>query len=120
MRPDTSEIGTLVDSIIKSKRELSSYIDEISRVLGEIASSNFDLRNQPLHYLGDFVKIDTIQDILVRMSSTLSEIDTAANQVSAGADQVSSGAQALSQGTTEQASGDGKSFPPQLRRLPSR
>ncbi len=104
MQPDTSEIGTLVDSIIKSKRELSSYIDEISRVLGEIASSNFDLQSN-VHYLGDFVKIDTsIQDILVRMSSTLSEIDTAANQVSAGADQVSSGAQALSQGTTEQAS----------------
>ena len=72
-----------------------------------MSKGNFDVHTTKgeQYYIGDYqVLLQYLRDINHNLSSTMSQINEAADQVSAGADQVSAGAQALSQGATEQAS----------------
>jgi len=104
LEPDTSEIGTLINAIIQTKRELKKYIENIATQLSEMAKGNMDLEVE-IEYVGDFRPIkDSLNIILDSLNDTLSEIDISSNQVSAHADQVASSAQGLAQGATEQAS----------------
>ena len=65
--PDTSEMGTLIHSIQKTKTELNSYIDDISEKLAAIASGDDNARIVS-EYPGDFdeikTSINTISSIL--------------------------------------------------------
>lgn len=98
------EIGAMQDSLGDAVIMLKQYIEDIERVLGEMANGNFDVA-PGVQYKGNFVQMEeSIRRIVTSMTDTLSGIQTASEQVSSGADQVSSGAQALSQGATEQAS----------------
>lgn len=56
MEADTSEMGILISSIEKTKRELNNYISDISLKLGEIAGGNYHVRIKE-DYIGDFVEI---------------------------------------------------------------
>ena len=57
-------------------------------------------------YQKDFALIkQSTEQLITRISATLTQINDAADQVAGGSEQVSSGAQALSQGAAEQASG---------------
>lgn len=100
----TDEIGQMADSMRQSVRILSAYIADIDRAMNEMAHGNFDF--EPAQsFIGDFKRIeDSITDMILELSSTLMQINVAADQVAAGADQVSAGAQSLAQGATEQAS----------------
>lgn len=103
LEPDTSEIGTLTDAIIRTKHTLSLYINEISYLLGQMADGNLDLtiKNE---YIGDFLAIKTaLQKIIDDLNRTFAEISGAANGVADNAMHVSSTAQTLAQGSTEQA-----------------
>ncbi len=105
---DTQELYELYNGISRnlhdSVRAIKGYIDDISRVLGELSNGNIDVQIENT-YLGDFVELqDSINKIIDSLNMTFADIRAAAEQVASGSDQVSSGAQALSQGATEQAS----------------
>ena len=100
------EFGTLADNFGKTANRLHSYvayIDEIAKVLNEIADGNLTFRLR-LDYSGEFARIRTaLENISASLNHTISRIDTSSQQVSAGAGNLSSGAQALSQGASQQA-----------------
>lgn len=104
LESDTSEIGTLVDSIHRTKETLKQYIGDISLKLSNMAQGNMDQKME-LEYAGDFLPIqEALSTILNSLNQTLDEINTVSERVSAGSSQVSQGAQDLAQGATEQAS----------------
>lgn len=101
---DTSEIGMLIDSILKSKRELVHYIGDIEKMTGEMARGNFDVQAaQP--FIGDFSKIEeSITAMTSDISTALSQLNATSVQVANGATQVSGDSQVLASGSSEQAS----------------
>lgn len=101
------ETGILADATSTTVHKLNSIINDIGRILGEMAEGNFNVNTKESSslYAGDFRQIIShMEDIKLKLSSTLSDIDVASDQVLTGAEQVSIAAQNLSQGTTEQAS----------------
>lgn len=98
------EIGMLGQIFEDTIRCLSSYIGEISDVLGSIADGDLT-RSAGQEYRGDFQSIKRSLDrIRSSLNSTMGQIAVSADQVSSGAEQVSGSSQNLAQGATEQAS----------------
>lgn len=104
LKGDTSEIGMLIDSILKSKRELVHYIGDIEKMTGEMAKGNFDVQaTQP--FIGDFSKIEgSITAMTNDISSALLQLNATSARVASGATQVSGDSQVLASGSSEQAS----------------
>jgi len=105
---DTKDIhelfSSISDNLHMSVDTIRGYIEDISRVLGEISEKNLDV-DISSEYRGDFVTLkESINGIVVSLSEIMLEINTAADQVASGTQQVSSGSQEISQGATEQAS----------------
>ncbi len=99
------EFGSLVGSVKETCSVLENVVSDLSRLLDEMSSGNFDLFANDEHYRGDFEPLlAAIRKMNCSLSTTMRQINDASDQVASGADQVSSGAQALSQGATEQAS----------------
>lgn len=100
------EIGVLAQAFRTMSHNLKEIISDMKYVLGEMADGNFSIDTQKEScYVGDYQEaLHSMRRINQSLSSTLREINTAADQVTAGAEQVSCGAQALSQGAAEQAS----------------
>lgn len=100
------ELGTLADDfnqVTVRLRDYVKYINEISKVLREIAEGNltFTLEND---YAGEFAKIRaSLEEISHALGGTMGRLRTVSREVAVGAEQVSGGAMALSQGSTEQA-----------------
>lgn len=98
------EIGMLGQIFEDTIRCLSSYIGEISDVLGSIADGDLT-RSAGQEYRGDFQSIKrSLDQIRSSLNSTMGQIAVSADQVSSGAEQVSGSSQNLAQGATEQAS----------------
>lgn len=100
------ELGELAECMRDLEDKVKVVIQDISHLLGEMASGNFQEESKAeSSYIGEYREIlSAMKNIGRRLSSTLSEINIASGQVSVGADQVSSAAQSLSRGTAEQAS----------------
>ncbi len=99
------EFGLLVLSVTETCKDLEAVVNDLRRLLDEMARGNFDIRAKQEVYKGDFVPLlESIRRMDISMSDVMHQINDASDQVASGADQVSSGAQALSQGATEQAS----------------
>ena len=100
------EIGLLSGAFQKMSDNLKRMVDDVSYLLGELASGNFNVRTQAKEsYVGQFEAfLLSMQKLVHTLSDSLSQVSRSADQVASGSGQVSSGAQALSQGATEQAS----------------
>ncbi len=100
------ELGSLANTFRNMADILKTVIADASRVLGEMADGNFDVRTEAEErYVGDFQNLLSSMRLLNRdLSATLGQINHSADLVASGSGQVSDGAQALSQGATEQAS----------------
>ncbi len=100
------ELGSLANTFRNMADILKTVIADASRVLGEMANGNFDVRTEAEErYVGDFQNLLSSMRLLNRdLSATLGQINHSADLVASGSGQVSDGAQALSQGATEQAS----------------
>ncbi|MEY8402878.1 methyl-accepting chemotaxis protein [Oscillospiraceae bacterium 44-34] len=99
-----NELGEMCDALRTSQKVLNSVIRDISSTTEQMAKGNFDVELTAV-FPGDLKPIqDSINQFVLRMSETISNISSSADQVSAGSDQVSNSAQALAQGATEQAS----------------
>lgn len=99
------EIGMIAQTIHHLCDCLRKTIDDIGRILGEMADGNIavDVMKNENYYIGDFkVLSESLQSIRTHLMDVMRDITQIANQVNSGANQVSAGAQALSQGTMEQ------------------
>lgn len=102
----SDEIGMIAQTTHRVCSCLRKTIDDVSRILGEIAGGNLtvDITANESYYIGDFKTLSSsLQAIHANLVNIIRDISQVAGQVNAGADRVSSGAQALAQGTTEQA-----------------
>jgi len=98
----TDEIGMIAQTIHHVCDCLRKTIDDIGRILGEMASGNIavDVVKNESYYVGDFkVLAESLKSIRVHLTDVMRKIAQIANQVDHEANQVSAGAQALSQGT---------------------
>lgn len=100
------EIGVLAQSFRVTSQGLYRVVSDLTYLMDEMANGNFNIKTKAEElYVGDFRPIlESIRRMNKNLSSTLSQINDAADQVASGSEQVSSGAQGLSQGATEQAS----------------
>ena len=99
-----NEVGSMCDALRTSQKVLASTVEEISSITTQMADGNFTVE-ATADYPGDLEAIKTsINELILHMSDTLSNISNSADQVAGGSDQVSNSAQALAQGATEQAS----------------
>jgi methyl-accepting chemotaxis protein len=98
------ELGELAHNLRKAVDILSSYVDDISRSMGEFADGNFDVQPS-VEWRGDFVGIlDAFNMFQQNMSETVIGLQKVATQVETGAEQVSATSMELAQGATDQAS----------------
>lgn len=101
----TDEIGMIAQTIHRLCECLRMTIDDIGRILGEMADGNIavDVERNENYYIGDFrVLSESLKSIRTNLTSLMRDIRSIANEVNSGADEVSEGAQALSQGAAQQ------------------
>ena len=99
-----NELGEMCEALRTSQGVLHSVIQDISDTTGQMAKGNFDVELTAT-FPGDLAPIQqSINQFVVRMSDTITNISQSATQVSAGSEQVSNSSQSLAQGATEQAS----------------
>ncbi len=102
-----NEVGMVSESMNKTVSRLNEYIDyidEIAKVLVQMASGDMRIRLTK-DYKGEFQIIKTaLENISASLNHTLGLINDSSEQVNQGAIHVSSSAQALATGATEQAS----------------
>ncbi len=101
----TDEIGMIAQTIHHVCGCLRKTIDDVGRILGEMAEGNFavDVAKNETYYIGDFQALaESLKTIRTNLTNVLRDISQIANQVDTSADQVSAEAQTLSQGTLEQ------------------
>lgn len=101
MYPD--EIGEMTDSFKEAADMIRTYINELSRGLGEVAKGNFNIAPE-VEFKGDFKALDTaIETIITSLSETMGTIHDSTEQVSMGAYQMAESATSLAEGATNQA-----------------
>ena len=99
-----NELGEMCDALRTSQNVLHSVITDISETTGQMAKGNFNVELTAT-FPGDLAPIQqSVNQFVVRMSDTITNISQSASQVSAGSEQVSNSSQSLAQGATEQAS----------------
>ena len=99
-----NELGDMCDALRTSQSVLQSVIQDISDTTGQMAKGNFNVE-LTANFPGDLAPIQqSVNQFVVRMSDTITNISQSATQVSAGSEQVSNSSQSLAQGATEQAS----------------
>ena len=99
-----NELGEMCDALRTSQHVLHSVIQDISETTGQMAKGNFDVELTAT-FPGDLAPIQqSVNQFVIRMSDTITNISQSASQVSAGSEQVSNSSQSLAQGATEQAS----------------
>ena len=99
-----NELGQLARTLEESMAQVHEYVDDLNRVMGELAHGNFNVETST-HYIGDFQSIEeSLNQFTDALSEAMGSIVQAEQRVSSHAEQLSSGAQALAQGATEQAS----------------
>ena len=103
LESDTSEIGTLVESIHETRKDLKKYIHNIDSVLSRMANGDMDLRIDE-EYRGEFQHIrGAMIQILDSLNYTLNSFRQSSQDVSDESRRMAESAQALSQGAEEQA-----------------
>ena len=99
-----NELGQLAQTLEESMGRVQEYVEDIDRVMAELAQGNFDVSTSA-RYIGDFQPIEeALGRFTVSISDALNSIVKSEQRVADHAEQLSSGAQALAQGATEQAS----------------
>ncbi len=97
------EIGMLANIFEHTIHRLKGYIGEIASILEQISQGNL-ATGTTQDYVGDFTSIrNSLDGILERLNSTMSQIVESSDHVAIGSKQMSVGSQALSEGALEQA-----------------
>lgn len=103
LEADESEVGQMVSAIAMMKKNLLDIIDEISTVLEQMGSGNYNIRIEK-EYIGDYaqIKASFIQIISV-MKEALQTIRNVSEQIDNGSRQLSVAADDLAEGSSVQA-----------------
>lgn len=105
LKEDETELGMLVSGINHTQSNLKLYIQEIERLLQELAKGNLNIRSQ-VKFKGDFVQIShAIESFLEKINEIILHIRSSAEQVALSSDELFKGAQSLAIASTEQAEG---------------
>ena len=97
------ELGRLAQAFNHISTTMSSYVEDISSQLSQMADNDMDIAITQ-NYIGDFIPIQaSIEKISQSLNETLHEIVRSADEVSGSSQHVSGGAQALSDGASDQA-----------------
>lgn len=96
------EFGELATSFSEMISTLKGYIQDLSKVLGNIEKGNLNVVTAQ-NYEGNFIEMKvSIDNIIISLNSVFKEIREASSQVNGGAEQVSTTAQTLSEGAADQ------------------
>ncbi len=103
MKEDDSEVGRMVGAIEFMKKNFSDMIREISYVLGEMGSGNYNVEITQ-EYVGEFVTIkESFLKIIEEMRRILSTIRNTAQEIDSGSEQLAKASVDLAEGSTVQA-----------------
>lgn len=103
MKEDDSEVGKMVGAIEFMKKNFSDMIREISYVLGEMGSGNYNIEVTQ-EYVGEFVTIkESFLKIIEEMRRILSTIRNTAQEIDSGSEQLAKASVNLAEGSTVQA-----------------
>lgn len=103
LKEDETEVGAMVKSINFMKANMNAMIQDISRILNEMANGNYCVATEQ-EYVGEFIEIqDAIGVIGEKMRETLHTLNCVSDQINAGSDQLACAAQDLAEGSTTQA-----------------
>lgn len=99
-----NEVGELANTLKISTQRIRGYIEDINRIMGELANGNFDVSTST-DYVGDFVSIQrSIEHFTENISESLRQVEGAGKKITLNAHQLSDSSQSLAQGATQQAS----------------
>lgn len=100
------ELGDVAKSLRFAMNTLSSYIEEISATLREIAKGDLTKNGDEItDFLGDFESIkESFVYILKRFNSTLSDIHQASDKVAMNSSEIANASRSLADGASDQAS----------------
>lgn len=102
LTPDSSEIGTLIHSIVESKKILRLYINDIKNKLLQMASGNIAVKVD-LEYIGDFVEIKKSLNIIIdSLNETLLQMNEVAISLIDDSDRVLAGGKSIIASTNEE------------------
>lgn len=97
-----NEFGQTAQTLNNAQEILKTYINDISRILHEMAEGNFEVEVEA-EYEGEFIEIyNSMKTIKNSLNNTLAQIDDVAIQVSFGSEQISNISQQLAQATMQQ------------------
>ena len=97
------EMGDIAENLTEAKHTLSSYVDDISRVLSQMGTGDFSAQPS-MEYVGSFEEINrSFRSIKETLSNVILSMDSSASNVTAGSQQMADGSQILAEGTTHQA-----------------
>lgn len=99
------EVELMETDAVEMADNLNTIINDISEVLGQMASGNYTVRSRASErYTGDFQKLyEAMRGLRNQMRETLLSIGDASDQVSAGSDELATASQSLAEGATNQA-----------------
>lgn len=102
MYVDESEVGKMVEAIAFMKQNFSSMIHEISDVLGQMGTGNYQVEVTQ-EYVGEFVRIkESLIKILADTKQVIQTIKATAAEVDGGSEQLAKAAMDLADGCTVQ------------------
>lgn len=97
------EVGELLSQVESMRDTLHGYIEDLSRVLGAMASGNFTERTEAV-YSGDFVELNqSVELISAQMKDIISKINITSDNVNSDASASAKGSDILAEGTIRQA-----------------
>lgn len=92
---ENDEIGTICDALKSTNSSLKSYINEIERILSDMAKGNF-VYESSLRFAGEFIAMEqSIQGICEAMHATFEQLGSVSEQIAGGSHSVSAGATEL-------------------------
>lgn len=96
------EIGTICGALMQTNRSLKSYIDEIERILADMAGGKFTY-DSSVKFVGEFTAMEqSIKHICGAMNSTFAQLNTVSEQISGGSRSVSTGASELARAVNDE------------------
>lgn len=99
---ENDEIGTICDALCATNKSLKSYINEIERILANMADGKF-VYDSTVRFAGEFTAMEqSIRGICEAMHSTFEQINTVSEQIANGSHSVSSGASELANAVADE------------------
>ena len=97
-----TELSDLSRSTTKTINTLTSYIHNITTVLGQLEDRDMTV-TVDIDYMGDFAPIkNSLKEITQYLNELIVSIKDSANQVASGAEQISHSSQSIAEGAQEQ------------------